>query len=102
VTSSFTGQVDLVAANVDGDHYLMTVRTAGNTNFRFYGSEMAELTIDGRHIAMQHYPRFARGLATSGAYDAVFYGHDHQCYVEQIALVIALSSGKSGYLERYG
>lgn len=80
---AFTGQVDLVAGNVDGDHYLMTMRTTGRTNFRFHGAELAELTVAGRRIAMQHYPRLARALASSGEYDAVFYGHDHVAHVER-------------------
>ena len=80
---TFPGEVDLVAGNVDGDHYLMTTRTAGRPNFRFHGAELAELTVAGRRIAMQHYPRLARALASSGAYDAVFYGHDHVAHVER-------------------
>ena len=80
----FDGQVDLVAGNVDGDHYLMTTRTAGRENFRFHGAELAELAIGERRIAMQHYPRLARALASGGEYDAVFYGHDHVAHVERI------------------
>ena len=80
----FAGRVDLVAGNVDGDHYLMTVRTAGRTGFRFHGAELAEVTIDGRRVALQHYPRLARALARGGEYDAVFYGHDHRANVERV------------------
>ncbi|MCY4376648.1 MAG: metallophosphoesterase family protein [Spirochaetaceae bacterium] len=80
----FDGQVDLVAGNVDGDHYLMTTRTAGRANFRFHGAELAELTVGGRTVAMQHYPRLARALACGGGYHAVFYGHDHVAHVERI------------------
>ena len=60
----------------------MTVRTVGNTNFRFHGSEMAELTMDGRQIAMQRYSRLSRDLVDSRLCDVVFYGHDHQSHVE--------------------
>ena len=81
---AFAGQVDLVAGNVDGDHYLMTTRTAGRENFRFHGAELAELAIGERRIAMQHYPRLARALASGGEYDAVFYGHDHVPHVERL------------------
>ena len=80
----FDGQVDLVSGNVDGDHYLMTTRTAGRTNFRFHGAELAEIAVGGRSVAMQHYPRLARALASGGEYDAVFYGHDHVAHVERI------------------
>ncbi len=80
----FTGRVDLVAGNVDGDHFLMTTRTADRIGFRFHGAELAELTIGGRRIAMQHYPRLARALARGGEYDAVFYGHDHRANVERL------------------
>lgn len=82
---AFTGQVDLVAGNVDGDHYLMSTRTAGRMNFRFHGAELADITIGERRIAMQHYPRLARALGAGGEYDAVFYGHDHVAHVERIS-----------------
>ena len=46
--------------------------------------KVIELDIDGTKIALQHYPEIGRRLAESGAYDAVFTGHDHQRYQHQI------------------
>jgi hypothetical protein len=39
--------------------------------------DIGELEIDGKKIAFCHYPRQAEGLAETGKYDLVFYGHNH-------------------------
>jgi len=38
---------------------------------------MGEFKIDGRNIAITHYPEYAVGLAATGKYDVVFSGHNH-------------------------
>ena len=80
----YSGQVNLVLGNVDGDPFLMATRFGDRPNLQHYGAERAELTLGDRRLAVQHYPSLARGLATTGAYDAVFYGHDHQHHQEQL------------------
>ena len=44
----------------------------------------AELEIAGQLVAIYHYPDVAKRLAESGAFAAVFSGHDHQRYVHQL------------------
>ena len=59
-------------------------RFADKKNLHQHGAERAELTFEGRNLAVQHYPSLARGLAATGTYDDVFYGHDHQQYKERL------------------
>ena len=80
----YDGEVHLVLGNVDGDPFLMATRFTDRKNLHHYGAERAELTLAGRSLAVQHYPSLARGLAATGAYDAVFYGHDHQQHKERL------------------
>lgn len=39
--------------------------------------EQADIEIDGRRIAMTHYPRVAQSLATFGEFDLICFGHSH-------------------------
>ena len=55
---------------------------------------LAEIEIDGVKIALQHYPELGKRLAESGAYDAVFTGHDHQRYQEQIGDTLWANPGE--------
>ena len=82
----YSGEVHLVLGNVDGDPFLMATRFGEKPNLHLHGAERAELDLGGRSLAVQHYPGLARGLAATGAYDAVFYGHDHQQHQERLSV----------------
>ena len=79
----YDGEIHLVLGNVDGDPFLMATRFADRKNLHQYGAERAEIELGDRKLAVQHYPSLARGLAATGAYDAVFFGHDHQQHTER-------------------
>ena len=79
----YGGDIHTIIGNVDGDPFLMATRFARD-NLHQHGAERAELELGGRSIALQHYPSLARGLASTGAYDAVFYGHDHTRHQERL------------------
>jgi len=44
----------------------------------------ADFDLGGRRIFMIHYPHLARGMASTGDFDAVFCGHSHAAAVERI------------------
>jgi hypothetical protein len=70
--------VHCVFGNGDGDKFLMSqLAFTKLRNLKLYG-DLGEITLGGRHIAFIHEPRVARGLFSTGDYDAVFYGHIHQ------------------------
>ena len=82
LAEGFAGPVDAVFGNNDGDIFLLC-RVAGKFPHVTLHAPLAELEVDGRKIALHHYPEIGLRLAESQAYDAVFTGHDHRKYVHQ-------------------
>ena len=89
----FEGQIHIIKGNVDGDQYLNYKRAMEFDNISLYHEEIGEFEIDGRKIAIQHYPKLARGLACTGDYNAVFYGHDHIKHQEKISETLLANPG---------
>ncbi len=88
-----TTPVHIVWGNNDGDRYLISRVSDRYSNIRLHGP-MAELDLQGRQIAVNHYPQVARGLAHSGKYDLVCYGHDHTANEERINGCLLLNPGE--------
>ncbi|MBN1402348.1 MAG: metallophosphoesterase family protein, partial [Anaerolineae bacterium] len=63
--------------NNDGDKLHISASVEGHGNVHIHG-EFAELALDGRRIALTHYPHLARALAVGQQYDLVCYGHNHE------------------------
>lgn len=89
----FEGPVHAVLGNNDGDQRLLlkTAEEAGNVELH---GQFAELELGGLLIGLNHYPEIARGLAASGKYDVVCYGHDHTLHEEQIGSTLLLNPGE--------
>ena len=85
VSRLFHGKIHLVFGNVDGDQYsMLKLKKEGKLpNVKFHG-DSGELDIGGRKIAFCHKILPAKGLAASGKYDLVFYGHDHKPWEEKM------------------
>ena len=79
--SEFKGEVHVCFGNVD-DRFL-TTKMAAENKIELHG-EIGEIEIDSKKIAFTHRPKFARGLASTGDYDAVFYGHTHIKSIDKI------------------
>jgi putative phosphoesterase len=62
-------------------------------NIELHG-QLAELELDGLRIAVNHYPEISRGLAASGRYDVVCYGHDHVAHEERVDECVLLNPGE--------
>ena len=85
--------VNVVWGNNDGDKLLMT-RVAGQfQNVRLHG-DFAELAFEGAAVAVNHYPEIAHGLALSGKYQIVCYGHNHTSREERIGGCLLLNPGE--------
>jgi putative phosphoesterase len=85
--------VNVVWGNNDGDKYLMT-RVAGQfPNVRLNG-DFAELALAGTAVAVNHYPEIAHGLALSGKYRMVCYGHNHTAREDRIEGCLLLNPGE--------
>jgi len=85
--------VHKVWGNNDGDKRAVAKAAEGYPGFTIYG-ELAEIEIDGLRIAINHYPEIAKGLAKSGLYDLVCYGHDHTAHQELVGDTILLNPGE--------
>jgi putative phosphoesterase len=72
-----------VFGNNDGDQYLLTkMSLAESSNVHLYGL-VGELTLDGFSIGFSHYRPVSDGLAASGRFDLVCFGHSHEAFLEQ-------------------
>ncbi len=89
----FEGPVHAVFGNNDGDQWLLTQMAQKAGNVELHG-QLAELELAGLKIAVNHYPEIARGLAASGLYDVVCYGHNHTLTEEKIGDTLLLNPGE--------
>jgi hypothetical protein len=85
--------VHVVWGNNEGDVRLMAQIAQAAGNVTLHGA-LAELTFDGVRVAVNHYPEIARGLAASGRYDLVCYGHDHKAHQERVGGCLLLNPGE--------
>lgn len=85
--------IHIVWGNNDGDKPAILKVANPFNNIKFHG-EFAELTIDGKKVAINHYPEIGRALAESKKYDLVCYGHDHLAFQEEIGSTILLNPGE--------
>ena len=85
ISQLFKGKIHLVFGNVDGDQYSMLKAKEERKlpNVKFHG-DFGELEIEKKKIAFCHKLLPAQGLAASGKYDLVFYGHDHRPWEEKV------------------
>ena len=89
----FRGPIHVVFGNNDGDGRLLQAVAAKHPQVSLHGI-YAELTIDGRTIAMIHYPEPARRIAASDAFDLVCYGHDHTQHLSAVGRTWLLNAGE--------
>jgi hypothetical protein len=83
----------MVWGNNDGDRLLISRNARQFPEITLHG-EIAEFEFGGLRIVVNHYPVVARGLAASGAYDLVCYGHDHIAHQEQVGSCMLLNPGE--------
>jgi putative phosphoesterase len=94
VMGAYDGEVHCVFGNGDGDRF--AIARFANTQFpnlKLHG-EFAELSFDGAEIAVTHYPFYARALARTGDYQAVFSGHTHEMHQEKFGDCLWLNPGE--------
>lgn len=89
----FQKPIHLCFGNVDGDQFNMT-RLAYEElkNVKIHG-EIGELTVGDKKIAFVHYPYMAKGIASEGKHDFVFYGHDHKPWEESVGKTKLVNPG---------
>lgn len=94
VGNEFEGDVHVVFGNGDGDRFAISnIAKTQYPNLKLHG-EYAELEFDGVKIAVTHYPFYAKALARTGDYQAVFSGHTHQQTEERVGECLWLNPGE--------
>ena len=84
--------IHVIHGNNTGDLYMMArIANKAANLVTFYGQD-ATLQLHGRRIFLVHYPHYARAMATTGDYDLVCCGHDHEAKIE---LVKNIKGGRS-------
>jgi len=84
--------VHVIYGNNSGDLYMMTrIASAPANQVTFYGQD-AGVELGGRRIFLVHYPHYARAMATTGDWDLVCCGHDHEA---RIKLLDNIKGGKT-------
>jgi putative phosphoesterase len=85
--------IHIVWGNNEGDTFTIGKVASAYPNVTLHGA-LAELKFGDLRVAVNHYPQIAVGLAKSGAYDLVCYGHDHQARDEWIGECLLLNPGE--------
>jgi putative phosphoesterase len=93
IAEGFSGPVHAVFGNNDGDP-LFLARVAGNHAHVTLHGQFAELEIDGRQVAVTHYPQIGQALARGGVYDLVCHGHSHERVVERTGKTLRVNPGE--------
>lgn len=91
--AEFDGPVHIVFGNNEGDRFTIGNVSRGFPNITLHG-EMGFLDTDDGEVAFTHRPEFARGMAYTGAYTAVFHGHTHRRNSEKIGGTHLINPGE--------
>ena len=89
----FQAPIHVVFGNNDGDGRLLQTIASRHDHLHLHGI-FAEIEVDGRRIAMIHYPEPARYIAQSGVFDLVCYGHNHQKHIEEVESSLLVNPGE--------
>lgn len=88
----FPRPIHMVLGNNDGDVAAITANLSKYPHMQLHGEYFRE-ELDGKTIAMNHYPDKARKLAELGIYDIVCYGHNHTLAEEKVGPCLLLNPG---------
>ena len=89
--AKFDGEVHCIFGNID-DRFITPNRAKG-LGINFHG-DILELEFDDKKIAANHFPKIAEGLASTGNYDIVFYGHTHVADEKKIGSTLLVNPGE--------
>jgi predicted phosphodiesterase len=83
----------VVWGNNDGDTFRLTKVASRFPSIQLHG-ELADVPVGDFRMAVTHYPEVAHGLARSGSFGLVAYGHDHVAHEEWIGGCLLLNPGE--------
>ena len=84
VLKPFGLPIHVIHGNNTGDLYMMArIANQPGNQMTFYGQD-AGIKLAGRKIFLVHYPHYAHAMATTGDWDLVCCGHDHEAKLDII------------------
>ncbi len=93
IAEGFAGPVHVVFGNNDGDQLFLARVASRFPHVKLHG-DFFELTLDGRTMAVTHYPEIGLALARGGVHDLVCHGHSHERIVEQAGRTLRVNPGE--------
>lgn len=92
---TYDGNVHCVFGNGDGDRFrMLQARESGDADALRLHGEHAEIEVEGRRVALTHFPLYGSALARTGDYDAVFSGHTHEPREERFGEALWVNPGE--------
>ncbi|RJP64104.1 MAG: metallophosphoesterase [Candidatus Abyssobacteria bacterium SURF_17] len=85
-----------VFGNNDGDKLMLSKQFEG---FGQLHDGVHQIELEGKMIAITHYPALAETLAARGAYDVVVYGHTHKVDIRESKPMVINPGECGGWLE---
>jgi hypothetical protein len=82
-----------VFGNNDGDQYLLTKLSLTELSHITLFGLMGELDLGDFKVAFTHYRAVAEGLASSGRFDMVCFGHSHETCLNSVGQTTLLNPG---------
>ncbi len=100
--ATFNGPVHVVFGNNEGDRFTINNVSKKFPNVKLHG-EVGFVKTENGEVAFTHRLEFARGLACTEKYRAVFYGHTHRMKMECVGKTWLINPGElMGLLEPPG
>lgn len=99
MSATYVGHIDTVFGNV-ADRDLESVVVKDLPNVKHHGDQ-GMISIDGKKIFFNHFPKISKQAIQAGGVDLAFYGHDHIKHVEKIGKAILLNPGTAGGIFQY-
>ena len=93
IGEGFEGPVHVVFGNNDGDQLLMSRVASRFSQVTLHG-QFCELKLDGRRVAVTHYPKIGKALARGGGYDLVCHGHSHERIIKKRGKTLRVNPGE--------
>jgi putative phosphoesterase len=93
IAEGFAGSVHAIFGNNDGDQLFLSRVASRFPHVTLHG-DFAQLELDGRRVAVTHFPEIGQALALGGIYDLVCHGHSHERVVEQVGETLRVNPGE--------
>ncbi len=93
LADGFPGRpIHVVFGNNDGDLFRITQNAARVEQVHLHGA-LFQGELDGRRVAVTHYPDIGLAIAAGGQHDLVCYGHNHLFGIEPVGGVLTINPG---------